>query len=414
MTPTILHHPSSPGSKGLLLKEATIEQAALKAGFFGPQASGKTTTATLLAIGIAKRFHNSAPIAFMDTEAGSDFVKPICDAEGVPLLVVKSRAFADMKAVIVEAEKRGCCALIVDSYTHPWKELCDSFKRKSNRQRLEFHHMDALKSAWQTWTDLMLNSPLHVLLCGRLGYVWDQEEEVVDGKTERTLVKLGTKMKSEADAGYEPSLLVEMEAIQEAEARVRKTRAKRGSINHHCYVLKDRWRTLNGRTFTFRDLNAYEPGDYETVFKAFLPHVEKLAIGSVQRAVDPTRTSAGEFTDNGQSASQQLQTQKQIVVEELEGTFRAIWPSETVFEKSIRSEARQALFNTRSWTRVQNEPVEILEHGLLVLQVVEGVLKGKFGPVSLPEKPEDITRIIASAQQVVRDQARAAEEVAHL
>src|ERR671919_800361 len=99
---------------------------------------------------------------------------PICDAEGVPLLVIKSRAFADMKAVARGAEDRGCCAL-----------------------------------------------------------------------------------------------LIEMEAIQDAQARVTKTRAKRGSILHHAYVLKDRWRTLNGRTFSFRDLNAYEPGDYEPVFKAF-------------------------------------------------------------------------------------------------------------------------------------------------
>lgn len=418
MTESILHHPSSrrdpATSPGLLLREAVIEQAALKAGFFGPQGCGKTLTATLLAIGLSKTYHASAPIAFFDTESGSDFMKPICDMEGIKLLVIKSRAFSDMKAGALEAERRGCCAYIVDSYTHPWKELCDSFKKKSNRNRLEFHHMDGLKSTWQGWTDLMLNSPLHMLMNGRLGFVWDTEEELVDGKTERSLVKLGTKMKSEADAGYEPSLLVEMEGIQEAQARVRTTRAKRGTINHHCYVLKDRWRTLNGRTFSFRDLNEYKPGDYELVFKAFLPHIAQLAIGAgVQRAVDPTRTSVGEFSSGGDTAWQQLQRQKQIVLENLQGTFRAIWPGETVLEKSMRLAGLDALFNTRSWTQAENEPVEILEHGLLVLLVVEGVLKGRYGDIAPPQKPEDLQSVITAATHVVAQQAarEAAEAV---
>lgn len=411
MTTPILTHPSSPTPKGLLLRDAASEQAALKMGIFGPQGSGKSTTALLIAIGLSKTYHTNAPIGLMDTENGSDFLKPIAAAEGVPLLAIKSRAFSDMKAAELEAQRRGCCAFIVDSYTHPWKELCDSFKKKSNRNRLEFHHMDALKSLWQEWIDQMLNSALHEIQCGRLGFVWDTEEELVDGKTERTLVKLGTKMKSEADAGYEPSLLVEMEALQEAQVRVTKTRAKRGTINHHCYVLKDRWRSLNGRTFSFRDINDYKPGDYEPVFKAFLPHIEKLAIrGGVQRAVDATRTSVGEFSSSGESAFQQLQRQKQIVLEEIQGTTRAIWPGETALEKILRNTAMHALFNTRSWTAVTEEPVEILEHGLLVLQVLEGVIKGWHGDVQQPESEDALTSMIAAAETVVRERAAAAEE----
>src|SRR5688572_10913732 len=181
-----------------LLKKATVEQAAAKVGIFGPQGSGKTTTSALVAIGLSKTFHANAPVAFLDTENGSDYLVPIFEAEGVPLLTVKSRSFQDMKSALREAEEGGCCAYLVDSYTHPWLELNDSLKKSKNVSKLKFVHMDQLKTMWRGWTDLMLNSPLHVILSGRLGYVWDREEDESGNKADGELVKLGTKMKSES------------------------------------------------------------------------------------------------------------------------------------------------------------------------------------------------------------------------
>src|SRR5262249_14603094 len=110
-----------------LLKEVANEQARAKVGIFGSQGSGKTTTSALLAMAVSKTYHGGAPIAFLDTENGSDYLKPIFDAEGVKLLVAKSGAFRDMIAVLEEAEKQGCCALIVDSVSHTWRELVDSY-----------------------------------------------------------------------------------------------------------------------------------------------------------------------------------------------------------------------------------------------------------------------------------------------
>src|SRR5262245_17236753 len=97
-----------------LLKKAQIEQASAKVGIFGRQGSGKTTTAALIAIGLSKTYHKGAPVAALDTENGSDYLVPIFEAEGVPLLVVKSRAFKDMKDGLREAEREGCCAYLVD------------------------------------------------------------------------------------------------------------------------------------------------------------------------------------------------------------------------------------------------------------------------------------------------------------
>src|SRR6266478_112403 len=94
-----------------LLTEATMnQQGSAKMAWFGPQGSGKTMAATQVAIGLAHTFHKDAPVAFFDTEKGSDFAKPIFDAEGIKMLRIKSRAFSDLLDAAKEAEQAGCCA----------------------------------------------------------------------------------------------------------------------------------------------------------------------------------------------------------------------------------------------------------------------------------------------------------------
>jgi hypothetical protein len=388
-----------------LLQKAKVEQAAAKVGVFASQGAGKTTTALLMAIGLSKTYHNSAPIAFMDTENGSDYVVPIADLEGVELQNFKSRAFKDMRTGLKEAEAAGCCVYIVDSYTHPWKELVDSFKAKSNRKKLEFHHMDQLKTIWQGWTDAMLNSPLHVILAGRLGYVWDREADEEDG-TKGDLIKLGTKMKSESEAGYEPSLLIEMEGIQTEASRQKKTRAKQGSIVHHAYVLKDRWRILNGRTFTFKDMNEYKVGGYQPVFNAFRPHFDKLAIGKAeQRSVDPSRTSAELFSPSGESVGAQMARRQTIAAEEVAGILSHLWPGQTAAEKRIRQSVLHELFGTFSWHAVETAPVVKLENVVDILREFKSA--AEHNP---PATAENAVKVLKDIQrELYGEPAEAAE-----
>lgn len=393
-----------------LLQPAKVEQSAAKVGVFGLQGAGKTTTSALIAIGLSKTYHQGAAVAFMDTENGSDYLVPIFEAEGVPLFTVKSRSFKDMRGSLREAEQAKCCAYLVDSYSHPWIELVATFKERSKRKRLEFHHMDELKGLWRQWTDQFLNSSLHVVLSGRLGYVWDREEDDADGKGD--LVKLGTKMKSESEAGYEPSLLIEMEAIQSSEARMKKTRAKQGSIVHHAYVLKDRWRTLNGRTFTFKDLNTYKAGDYKAVFDAFRPHFDQLAIGTQQRAVDGSRSSADLFDNQGQTSDQRRATKVQIACEELQGTLVALWPGQDAKSKALKQAAIEALFATRSWTAVESKSLEALEAGLGVLHLFEKAAKDAVEAGNAATEAAHVFALMQMCRDRIEADAREEQEAA--
>jgi len=351
-----------------LLKPAVIEQAAAKVGIFGAQGSGKTTTAALFLIGLSKTYHKGAAVAFLDTENGSDYLIPIFEAEGVPLLVVKSRAFRDMREALREAEAAGCCGYLVDSYTHPWQELCDTFKAKSRRKKLEFHHMDELKGLWRQWTDQFLNSPLHIFVNGRLGHEWGKDEE-------GELVKLGNKMKSESEAGYEPSLLIEMEGVRPANVVKGKQRSQ---IVHLAHVLKDRWRTLNGQTFEFKDITDYKPGDYKRVFDKFLPHWQRLAMAhGPQRAVDGTRTSEALLDDGGRTLAQQRAQQAEIATEVIQNTLGAIWPGQDALSKQIRLAVIETLCGLPSWAALTRKPLESLDEYAALMAFVREQMKDR-------------------------------------
>src|SRR3990172_10901399 len=227
-----------------LFQPAINQTAYLKAGFYGFAGSGKTFTATLIALGIMGRLKSKKPVAFFDTETGSDWVIPKFKAVGLDLVVVKRRAFKDLLEAVKEAEQY-CDVLIIDSISHLCNELLSTYMREKNKKRLDFPDCNYLKPQWQQFTDLYLNSRLHILMCGRAGNIWDFVDHGADFKDQGEekrfeLVKTGTKMKAETDMGYEPSLLIEMERI--------KKEGGRGWI-HRSTVLKDRSDLLDGSQF---------------------------------------------------------------------------------------------------------------------------------------------------------------------
>src|SRR5688572_5818537 len=107
---------------GSIFKPVAIEQRGAKVGIFARQGAGKTTTSALIAIGLSKTYHKGAPVWMLDSENGSDYLQPIFEAEGVELIVGKSRAFVDMRQGLREGESSGACTYLVDSYSHPWGE----------------------------------------------------------------------------------------------------------------------------------------------------------------------------------------------------------------------------------------------------------------------------------------------------
>jgi hypothetical protein len=385
-----------------LLRKAMNEQAFVKAGMLGFAGSGKTTTASMLAIGIAKRLADGKPVAFFDTETGSDFLIPKFEAEGVELLTVKSTAFPDLLEAGKEAEQ-ACSVLIVDSITHVWTELNESQLKavnaglkKRNRaplKKLEFQHMAEVKRTWALWTSFFINSKLHILVCGRAGFEWEWEQNEDTGKKE--LTKVGTKMKVESEFGFEPSLLIEME-------RVSKGPDAGAGWLHRAHILKDRTDTINGKAFDFeKPPKAYKAGDWARTFKPFEPVVNALNIGGAHVALDTTRTNDGLFNEDGQSPASVRASQVEITLESIQNTLVLIWPGLDQLSKQLKLAVVESVFGERSWKAVEKKPLEALQNGLALLRDVEAALKDR-GPV---ESAADLASLV---QTVLAEQARLA------
>ncbi len=182
-----------------LLKKLENKTAYAKIGIMGFAGSGKTFTASTIALELAKKLGEKS-VAFFDTEKGSDFLIKKYKENGVDLIGVKSQAFADLIAVMKECEKEKIKILIIDSISHVWRELCESYQKKAGKKSLSMYDWGIIKKDWKTFTTLYINSPIHIFMLGRAGHEYEQSTNEDTGKKE--MIKASTKMKNDDEATH--------------------------------------------------------------------------------------------------------------------------------------------------------------------------------------------------------------------
>lgn len=330
-----------------LFRPAEITTAKLKMAFMGFQGSGKTFTATSTTIGLVqlmrelKLADGNRPIAFADTEKGSDWILPRIRKAGLDMITAKTRAFSDLLTIVNEAEATAS-VLLIDSLTHFWTELCDTYCAKKAAQfkiptyRLQFQDWAYLKGEWRKFTDRFVNSDLHILVCGRAGYEYDFLED--EDTHKKQLEKTGIKFKAEGEMGYEPDLLVLME---------RKMNMTTKTDEHVAHVVKDRSTLLDGHEFI------------DPTFENFLPHIKCLNLGGKQLGIDTTRTSEASIpTDAPRDRSRM---NRDIVIDELADLLLRHDASGTsAAAQKKRSELLTKHFGTASKTAIE-EAMPIFE-----------------------------------------------------
>jgi hypothetical protein len=377
---------------------ATKQVSAAKVGAFGLMGTGKTTLLTMLAIYLSKTYHNSAPVAFQDTEKGVDFVKPYFDMEGVPLLSEKTRAFIDLRDAGRRAKEAGACVLIDDSLTHFWQELLRIVK--GDAERLDIKKIGEAKERWGEFTSNYDRQNIHWLVAGRLGYDWENVdvEDEKSGQIKNELLRGGTKMKAEGDFSYEPDLVLELTSADDPDAADyrRLKRGKRimklasGQI-HIALVKKCRVRALNGQMFSWPDKATYKLGDYVKVAECFKPYFDFLNIGGEHVAFDVTRNSSAIIDTSNRNDFYEKKRRREIALEDIEGCLRSVWSAATGKDAQAKGEVFNALFGTYSWTAVQALPPEVLENAATICV--------RMKALALQKMPADRAELLALVQQ---------------
>lgn len=324
-------------------KPAVNQQAYVKAGLLGFAGSGKSTTAMELCSGIAEL--EKKPIFYIDTENGSDFFVSRMKARGIGFEVWKTRAFVDLCTAVNEAVKAQAI-LQIDSVTHFWAEVMASYMRQKNRTKLTFADWNPIKSTWAKFTDLYLNSPAHIAMCGRAAFEYDH---FIDEAGDKKIEKVGTKMSAEANIGFEPSLLIEMvaERIDNAD---KSPNAR--NIENVAYVIKDRSDLLNGKRFV------------KPTFKDFKPHYDFLNIGGEHVGVDTSRSSKDLFEPGNDNNWLEKKKQIAILKEEVEGLLVSAYPGRSAEDSKTKADLAFEAFGTRSWTALDDYTPEAMREGL--------------------------------------------------
>lgn len=350
------------------LTKLSNDQGHLKAGFFGYAKSGKTYTATKLAIGVKQFLNLPGPVAFFDTEGGSGYVaEMVKDETGQDLLGVRARSFKDLMQFARDCEQAKVSVAIIDSLTHVWNEVMDSYLVQLNEKRkernfpplmkLEFSHWAAVKKLWSEWPDWFLNCPLSVIVCGRAAAIWEFEKNEETGKKE--LTKAGTRMKAESEFSFESALLVEMEreSVPDGHGGTK--------LVHVATVLGDRFGVLDGQSVT------------NPTAEFFMPHLKRLKPGS-HATVDVTSKTATGADMEGSTGFERERKARTVYAEEIQGAIISKFPGQSAEEKKQKADLLQLIFGTRSWTKVESMDSEHLRDGLQRLRKHLGIDQGEL------------------------------------
>jgi hypothetical protein len=331
------------------LKKAENTMAFLKAGIYGGTGSGKSFTASKIAIGLHKMIKSKKPIAFFDTETGSNYLIPMFEKAGIEMLQDKARTLSALCTTIDEAIGM-CDILIIDSITHVWREFTLAYQTKHKRSFIQLWDWKPIKDEWYTsYTSRYVNSKIHIIMCGREGSIYEDQDDA-QNKGKKKSVKVGTKMSAETETGYEPGLLLEMSK------NYTDPDGEGGIYYRNCHVIKDRFDLIDSQEFD------------NPTFDNFKPHIQALNLGGNQFGVDVNETSEDMIDKNGDGVYYRMQKKKTICLEEITEEIKKYFPGSSSQEKSIRGDIMEYVFCTRSWTKVENSDILLLETGLKILR----------------------------------------------
>jgi hypothetical protein len=215
----------------------TSLKSALKMALYGPAGSGKTFSALLLSEGLAH--HCGRRVAVLDTEQGTAFYSQAvpnrkAHPQAFDFDVLHTRSVTETLSALqaLDPEKYGI--VVIDSISCLWDACRNAYNGKLTRQGgIPLHAWAVIKKPYRTLMTLLLALPVHVIICGRQGIDYGEDEGTGE------LKQLGFRLRAEGETAYEPDVLVRMEAHKAS---------RRQGATILAHVEKDRTGVLAGAT----------------------------------------------------------------------------------------------------------------------------------------------------------------------
>jgi hypothetical protein len=215
------------------------QKAALKMALYGPAGSGKTFTALLVAEGLAH--HAGKRIAYVDTEYGTAFYGQHVAERGIhpqafDFDVLYTKSITHTLDAVRGLDRTTHGVLVIDSISHIWDAAIGAYTGKRTKAgTVRLHAWSCIKRPYREMIHLLLASPVHVLICGRQGNDFAEDD---NGE----IKNLGYKMRAEGETAYEPDVLVRLESQKPN---------KKALAVPTAHVEKDRTGVLAGKTIAW-------------------------------------------------------------------------------------------------------------------------------------------------------------------
>jgi hypothetical protein len=355
-----------------ILNEAQLDNSKLKMAIRGASGSGKTFVATAIAVGLQNYIGSKKPIAFWDTENALSYVLPHFKHNGITVMELKARAFKLVNDFFDEAEAT-CDIAVLDSMTHIRDEMIEAFKARKHKEKLAVWDYGILTPEFnKVFLDRIVNSPLHIIGCGRLSDIYEYIE--VDGA--KVLTTTGSKMRAGRDTEYEFSLTVELERFtmsdEELQTAARATKAGmpnskliNKAAKFYMTIIKDRANVLAGRyEFESHQGEFVEPDN--EIWTAVKPFCDALNIGGGHKGVN-LKINSNNIFDSPDTSWQERERQKTILLEEVEAEMKVRF-GQSKEDKSAGIALLKEAFGTPSWTAIQGMTIDKVRvgHGRIV------------------------------------------------
>ena len=357
-----------PKPQPQLIKPAPV--IPVKIGFMGEQGTGKTTSASLLAVALAKQFHGCAPIHVTDPELGWQFLEPVIfRREGIKLIQKTVPTFAAMCRDLRDAEREGACLWAVE-LGKIWTEILRTLqKAKPASWGSELSYM------WMDFVAQFLNAKPHCLVLGR---IQDIIEEVMDEEGRLKGMKVGEGMKAGGQRnnfGYEPHMVIRMYREQRPRVRKGKTLEGEGRVIHRAEVTKDRTWACNGKVFRWADRDQYQPGDFKYVWKDLQPHFEAVQKTMAFVSLDTVASSNELIGDDGRSEYFEKRDRKDVLIAELHAAMELLFGGQSREDKRMRLLVFEHVFGFRSKEAAEKASLDVIERGVRIIQAFEQRVK---------------------------------------